>query len=33
MDLEDKVADILTAGVIMHEREGMGDVELTGSLR
>lgn len=31
-DLEDNVADILIAGVIMHKREKMGDAALTGSL-
>ena len=32
MDLEDNVADILIAGVIMHDREKMRGVLRTGSL-
>ena len=32
-DVEDKVVDILIAGVIMHEREKMGDAVLVEFLR
>ena len=31
-DLEENVADILIAGIVMHAREKMGDAVLTGSL-